>query len=448
MLRSKIIIYMLMFSCMYAAKYLAVLDLESIGLSKTEAKILTQRLTSQLISISDYTVVERANIDKILKEQKFQNSGCTDSECAVEIGQLINADVTVIGTVSKFGETFTIDARIINVEGGEALASASYTHTGKIDELVMTGIESIAHELLGIPYQPGLKSGAVKVSEFGGTLNITSDPPGAKVFIGGNYFKKTPLKLKDFPTGNHDIIIIMEGYDDYSTTVKLRPKETKSINAGKLVKQFGHLDLILKPPNATVYFNNEKSMVLNIPSLSDTILPSFKLGIGKYEIRAEYPFYYTKSKEIDIIKNERTSLELTLEPKNPHVALKRAWLFPGLGHFYAEKGNKGFVFMALGAASIYGTYASLTDYQTNSDAYDTAKADYLTATDPTEIARKFSIYENLGKDKTASLIGTAGFGSAALIVWVWNIIDLNKSLPSAIDIGMNVNGQLEASFAF
>ena len=152
---------------MYGAKYLAVLELEPVGLSNTEAKILTQRLTSQMIAISDYTIVERANIEKILKEQKFQNSGCTDSECAVEIGQLINADVTVIGTVSKFGETYTIDARIISVEGGEALESASYTHTGKIDELVKTGIESVAHELLGIPYEPGLESGDVKESEFG-----------------------------------------------------------------------------------------------------------------------------------------------------------------------------------------------------------------------------------------------------------------------------------------
>ena len=86
MLRSRILIYILMLSCMYGAKYLAVLELEPVGLSNTEAKILTQRLTSQLIAISYYTIVERANIEKILKEQKFQNSGCTDSECAVEIG--------------------------------------------------------------------------------------------------------------------------------------------------------------------------------------------------------------------------------------------------------------------------------------------------------------------------------------------------------------------------
>jgi len=132
---------------MYGGKYLAVLNLEPVGLSDTEAKVLTQRLTSKMIELSDYTVVERANIDKILKEQKFQHSGCTDSECAVEIGQLLNADITTIGTVSKFGNTYTIDARIINVESGEAIQSATFTHSGEIDELIKEGIVVIAHKL-------------------------------------------------------------------------------------------------------------------------------------------------------------------------------------------------------------------------------------------------------------------------------------------------------------
>jgi len=148
LLRSKILISLLLLSSLFGAKYLAVLDLEPENISDSEARILTQRLTSKMIELSDYTVVERASIDKILKEQKFQHSGCTDSQCAVEIGQMLNADLTVVGTASKFGKTYTIDCRIINVESGEALFSASYTHTGEIDELVKEGIESIAHKLL------------------------------------------------------------------------------------------------------------------------------------------------------------------------------------------------------------------------------------------------------------------------------------------------------------
>ena len=146
----KFLLPILLITSLFGAKYLAVLDLEATSISESEAKILTQRSTSRIIELSDYTVVERANIDKILNEQKFQHSGCTDSECAVEIGQLLNADVTVVGTVSKLGKTYTIDSRIIDVRNGEALGSASYTHTGNIDQLVKYGIESVARELLGI----------------------------------------------------------------------------------------------------------------------------------------------------------------------------------------------------------------------------------------------------------------------------------------------------------
>ena len=66
MLRAKIFIYLLFISSLFGGKYLAVLDLEPTGLTETEVKILTQRLTSKMIELSDYTVIERANIDKII----------------------------------------------------------------------------------------------------------------------------------------------------------------------------------------------------------------------------------------------------------------------------------------------------------------------------------------------------------------------------------------------
>ena len=74
MLRSKYLISLLLMSSLFGAKYLAILDLEPVGLSDTEAKVLTQRLTSKMIELSDYTIIERANIDKMLKEQKFEKA--------------------------------------------------------------------------------------------------------------------------------------------------------------------------------------------------------------------------------------------------------------------------------------------------------------------------------------------------------------------------------------
>ena len=135
---------------LFPKEVVAVLNLEPKGLSKEEADILTQRLTSELISIDRYTIVERASMDKLLKEQQFQNSGCTDSECAVEIGQMLNADYIAVGTVSKFGEVFIIDSRLINAESGEAITSSSFTtKTNQMEEL-LTGIKITSKRISGL----------------------------------------------------------------------------------------------------------------------------------------------------------------------------------------------------------------------------------------------------------------------------------------------------------
>ena len=129
-------------------KYLAVMNLEPTGLTKQDAEVLTQALISEVVAFNKYVVVERNNIDKILKEQKFQHSGCTNKECAVEIGQLLNADYMLIGSVGKIGSTYTINARIINVATAENVKSSNYTKKGEIDDLVSQGISKVAQELV------------------------------------------------------------------------------------------------------------------------------------------------------------------------------------------------------------------------------------------------------------------------------------------------------------
>jgi len=145
----RILLSILFTTSLFAKDIIAVLDLETIGLNSGEATILTQRLTTKLISIGKYEVVERTNMDKILKEQKFQHSGCTDSGCAVEIGQLLNTDYIVIGSVNKFGETWTLDARLIDVALGKGIISAEFSAEGKIDVLLTKGLPSIASQLCG-----------------------------------------------------------------------------------------------------------------------------------------------------------------------------------------------------------------------------------------------------------------------------------------------------------
>ena len=139
-------IFIILFSFLLSKDAIAILDFESIGVSEQEAYIVTQSLLTELIKADKYRIIERGSVDRILKEQKFQQSGCTDSGCAVEVGQLINADFVVIGNTSKLGSTYSINARIIDVESGEATISAQFYEKGTIDILI-EGTQSIAAQL-------------------------------------------------------------------------------------------------------------------------------------------------------------------------------------------------------------------------------------------------------------------------------------------------------------
>ena len=61
---------------------IAVMDLEANAVTEEEAGALSNELRSQIINKGIYRVVERGQLETILKEQGFQQSGaCNDNAC-------------------------------------------------------------------------------------------------------------------------------------------------------------------------------------------------------------------------------------------------------------------------------------------------------------------------------------------------------------------------------
>ena len=94
-----------------------------------------------------FTVVERAMMEQILKEQGFQQSGCTTNECIVEVGRLIGVEQIAGGSISKIGSTYSVSARLVSVETGKILKTATYDFRGEIDDLLISGMKQIAVKL-------------------------------------------------------------------------------------------------------------------------------------------------------------------------------------------------------------------------------------------------------------------------------------------------------------
>lgn len=87
--------------CAAAKKIVAVMPLENVSGYNEEkvAEIMTEQLIVALHSSGAYTVVERAQMGTVIREQGFQNIA-VDPAQAVELGKLSGADYSMIGKVT------------------------------------------------------------------------------------------------------------------------------------------------------------------------------------------------------------------------------------------------------------------------------------------------------------------------------------------------------------
>lgn len=142
----------------------AVLDFEGRGISQMEAQTLTDRFSSELARTDAMIQVERNQMNSILKEQGFQQSGCTSGECAAEVGALLGVQHMIAGAFGKIGNSYTIDAKLFSVETGKLEKTVSRTYKGEIDGLIKE-VEGLAWELVGLPPPNQIAEGKIPAEE-------------------------------------------------------------------------------------------------------------------------------------------------------------------------------------------------------------------------------------------------------------------------------------------
>lgn len=100
---------------------------------------------------SGYTMVERAQIEKVISEQGFQRSSITDAQ-AVRIGKILNVSKVVLGKISRLGGEYQVDVRVVDVESGSNVALDGATFTGDF----RTNVRNLATKLAAqIAIKPG-----------------------------------------------------------------------------------------------------------------------------------------------------------------------------------------------------------------------------------------------------------------------------------------------------
>lgn len=125
----------------------AVLDLEALAVPEQEAKTLSAKLRSSLLAAGRYDVVERGRMEEILKEQGFQQSGCVNNACAVEVGQLVGVKYVVAGSIGKVGAVYAFSLRMIDIATGRIIHEVEEHLDGRVEDLLVVTVDKAVSRL-------------------------------------------------------------------------------------------------------------------------------------------------------------------------------------------------------------------------------------------------------------------------------------------------------------
>jgi TolB-like protein len=123
---------------------IAVSDLLPQGIDQPTTVLISDRLRSALFETGRFAVMERGQMDEVLKEQGFQQSGCVSDACAIEVGQMLGVTHIVVGSIGQVGKTYTANTRLLEVRTGKVVATVSTDCKCAIDDVLKKSTREVA----------------------------------------------------------------------------------------------------------------------------------------------------------------------------------------------------------------------------------------------------------------------------------------------------------------
>lgn len=214
-MKQLVVMILMLVMTLFGQTPIAVLDFLSNGLSENEARALTDRFRNEIFQFEIFDLMERGFMEEILDEQGFQLSGCTSDECVIEAGKLIGVEQIVGGSISRVGKTYTIAARIISVETGKILNTATYDYTGEIDMLLKEGMQQVAAELA---YEK-------PPEEKFGYLTVKTKTPNTTIFLKDKSYRTNSIIGKKLIEEDYNLSLKSKYFFTLDTIVSIRNKD-------------------------------------------------------------------------------------------------------------------------------------------------------------------------------------------------------------------------------
>ncbi|MGB5984266.1 MAG: CsgG/HfaB family protein [Desulfobacterales bacterium] len=109
----------------------AVWNLENLSISPGQGQDMEEFLTAKVLETlkneSNYEVVEREKLLLALEELNIGSSAMADQNTGLRIGRIIGAQLMVFGAYQVIGDTMRVDLRLVDVENGKIIFTATKT---------------------------------------------------------------------------------------------------------------------------------------------------------------------------------------------------------------------------------------------------------------------------------------------------------------------------------
>ncbi len=128
---------------------IAVIQFKTLNREAQEINLgdlISESFTTELVNSRAFKIIERAQLDKVVKEIELSQTGFIDTSQAVEIGKMLNADAIITGSVALLSGKLQLNARIIDIESAYVLSAESRTFPYRLEE-INRGVREIVFSL-------------------------------------------------------------------------------------------------------------------------------------------------------------------------------------------------------------------------------------------------------------------------------------------------------------
>jgi len=231
--------------------------MSSMLISDIEANVSPQRLQ----------LVERSQIQKVLKEQNFQASGNVDKSTAVQAGKILGVAYLLIGDVYILNDQLIINARLINSETGDIIFSKK--QEGKtigwltLKTIIAKDLATSLSQPFKEPTIPDKNISIATLTTFGNAIlaKDVGDNPLAEKIIETLHENNPDFKYLD--DLKLELVEIKKKVEQNSMDIILLEK-----SGGKIINAISPLELMNNMTNPNSNYNERKvalESILNFP---------------------------------------------------------------------------------------------------------------------------------------------------------------------------------------